>query len=117
MKPEDEVVNLVSGHPGGDPDDPSDDDEDEDGDDDRGGRGRLPHGKEDAGRPQGGVVPLVRDEKYLPKLRRFDFGFQMRNIWNTYLRTKSCLKILETVLQLPTPWFGTSRRAVEEDDR
>jgi hypothetical protein len=30
MKPEDEVVNLVSGHPGGDPDDPSDDDEDED---------------------------------------------------------------------------------------
>ena len=51
QSPEDEVVNLVSGHPGGDPDDPSDDDEDEDGDDDRGGRGRLTHGKEDAVRP------------------------------------------------------------------
>ena len=68
MKPEDEVVNLVSGHPGGDPDDPSDDDDDEDGDDDRGGRGCLPHGNEDAGLPQGGVVPLVRDGKYLLKL-------------------------------------------------
>jgi hypothetical protein len=42
-------LNLVSGHRRGDPNDPSDDDEDEDGDDDRGGSGRLPHGKEDAG--------------------------------------------------------------------
>jgi len=45
----------------------------------------------------------------IPTLR-----FQMRNIWNIYLRTKSCPKILKTVLQL---WFGRSGQAEEGNDR